>query len=183
MIWVHTVCLYAKCKFEKFARRCSRRHKQTTFPDAVFLGALRVKRINKWKGKTNKMMMIWCFKSLSTLFKSYWAGGRMIMKGSVQRSAVQSWAELSLQQDSNPRSLKSGVLTTHTQWPGWVKTNKKTKTTNIQNAWLLADSRAWADQEYMQKKQSLTLVLLNKLRCHTYFLSSANQITWSRVLL
>ena len=43
LIWVHTVCLYAKCKFEKFARRCSRQHKQTTFSDAVFLGALRVK--------------------------------------------------------------------------------------------------------------------------------------------
>ena len=42
LIWVHTVCLYAKCKFEKFARRCSRRHKQTTFSDADFLGALRV---------------------------------------------------------------------------------------------------------------------------------------------
>ena len=43
LIRVHTVCLYAKCKFEKFARRCSRRHKQTTFSDADFLGALRVK--------------------------------------------------------------------------------------------------------------------------------------------
>ena len=43
LIWVHTVCLYTKCKFEKFARRCSRRHKQTTFSDADFLGALRVK--------------------------------------------------------------------------------------------------------------------------------------------
>ena len=42
LIWVHTVCLYAKCKFEKFARRCSRRHKQTTFSDADVLGALRV---------------------------------------------------------------------------------------------------------------------------------------------
>ena len=29
--------------FEKFARRCSRLHKQTTFSDADFLGALRVK--------------------------------------------------------------------------------------------------------------------------------------------
>ena len=38
----HTVCLYAKCKFEKFARTCSRRHKQTTFSDADLLGALRV---------------------------------------------------------------------------------------------------------------------------------------------
>ena len=29
--------------FKKFARIFSRRHKQTTFPDAGFLGALRVK--------------------------------------------------------------------------------------------------------------------------------------------
>ena len=43
LIWVHTVCLYAKCKFEKFARRCSRRHKQTTFSDVDCLGPLRVK--------------------------------------------------------------------------------------------------------------------------------------------
>ena len=28
-----------------------------------------------------------------------------------------------------------------------------------------------------------TLVLLNKLRCHTHFWLSANQITWSRVLI
>ena len=47
LIWVHTVCLYAKCKFEKFARRCSRRHKQTTFSDVDFLGALRVKNRSK----------------------------------------------------------------------------------------------------------------------------------------
>ena len=42
LIWVHTVCRYAKNSFEKFARIFSRRHKQTTFSDAVFLGALRV---------------------------------------------------------------------------------------------------------------------------------------------
>ena len=44
LIWAHTVCLYAKCKFEKFARR---RHKQTTFSDADFLGTLRVKNRSK----------------------------------------------------------------------------------------------------------------------------------------
>ena len=44
LIWVHTVCRYAKNRFEKFARIFSRRHKQTTFSDAVFLGALRVKQ-------------------------------------------------------------------------------------------------------------------------------------------
>ena len=43
MIRVHTVCLYAKNRFEKFARIFSRQHKQTTFSDAGFLGVLRVK--------------------------------------------------------------------------------------------------------------------------------------------
>ena len=35
-----------KNRFEKFARIFSRRHKQTTFSDAGFLGALRVKEVN-----------------------------------------------------------------------------------------------------------------------------------------
>ena len=43
LIRVHTVCLYAKNRFEKFARIFSRRHKQTIFSDAGFLGILRVK--------------------------------------------------------------------------------------------------------------------------------------------
>ena len=45
LIWVHIVCLYAKVGLIKFARIFSRRHKQTTFSDAVFLGALRVKKV------------------------------------------------------------------------------------------------------------------------------------------
>ena len=45
LIWVHTVCRYAKNSFEKLAKIFSRRHKQTTFSDAVFLGALRVNDI------------------------------------------------------------------------------------------------------------------------------------------
>ena len=36
--------LVCKNRFEKFARIFSRRHKQTAFSDAVFLGALRVNR-------------------------------------------------------------------------------------------------------------------------------------------
>ena len=41
----HTVCPYAKKnRFEKFVRIFSRRHKQTTFSDAGFLGILRVKK-------------------------------------------------------------------------------------------------------------------------------------------
>ena len=45
---VHTVCLYAKNRFEKFARIFSRRHKQTTFSDARFLGVLRVKPFSSY---------------------------------------------------------------------------------------------------------------------------------------
>ena len=38
-----------KNRFEKFARIFSRRHKQTTFSDEVFLGVLRVKRAGQRK--------------------------------------------------------------------------------------------------------------------------------------
>ena len=38
-----------KNRFEKFARIFSRRHKQTTFSDAGFLGALRVNSFSKWQ--------------------------------------------------------------------------------------------------------------------------------------
>ena len=54
-------------------------------------------------------MTVWCFTSLSTLFKSYRDDGRVIMKGSVQGSAIQSWAEFRLQWDSNPGLHKSEV--------------------------------------------------------------------------
>ena len=43
LIRVQTDCLYAKIGLKKFARIFSRRHKQTTFSDAGFLGILRVK--------------------------------------------------------------------------------------------------------------------------------------------
>ena len=46
MIWIHTVCMYAKIGLKKFAGIFSRRHKQTTFSDGGFLGVLRVK-VNK----------------------------------------------------------------------------------------------------------------------------------------
>ena len=42
------------------------------------------------------MMMVWCFTSRPTLFKSYQDNGRMIMKGSVPWNTVQSWAEFLL---------------------------------------------------------------------------------------
>ena len=37
--------------------------------------------------------------------------------------------------------------------------------------------------EPLQIEFSLTLVMLNKLRCHAHFQFSANQITWSRLLI
>ena len=43
-----------KNRFEKFARIFSRRHKQTTFSDAGFLGVLRVKKSNKNNKKKKK---------------------------------------------------------------------------------------------------------------------------------
>ena len=39
--------LVCKNRFEKFARIFSRRHKQTTFSDAGFLGVLRVKELSE----------------------------------------------------------------------------------------------------------------------------------------
>ena len=43
-----------KNRFEKFARIFSRQHKQTTFSDAVFLGALRVNTPPHYSGKVPK---------------------------------------------------------------------------------------------------------------------------------
>ena len=43
-----------------------------------------------------------CFTSLLALFKSYRDAGIVIMKGSVQGSAVQSCTQFSLLRDSNP---------------------------------------------------------------------------------
>ena len=50
------------------------------------------------------------FTSLSTLFKSYWDNGRMMMNRFVQWSTVQSWAELCLQQDSNPWPCDHSII-------------------------------------------------------------------------
>ena len=62
LIRVHNVCLYAKSMFEKFARRCSRRHNQT-FSDAGFLGALRVKTNSMWIPLMDKdILEIWYVK-------------------------------------------------------------------------------------------------------------------------
>ena len=59
LIRVHTVCLYAKNRFEKSARIFSRRHKQTTFSDAVFLGALRVNMVICWKVWDHNLNIVW----------------------------------------------------------------------------------------------------------------------------
>ena len=56
--------------FEKFAKRCSRRHKQMAFSDAGFLGILRVKK------DLNVPKPLICLASLGKLFQSLRAEGR-----------------------------------------------------------------------------------------------------------
>ena len=50
-----------------------------------------------------------------------------------------------------------------------------------------SDNDARYNQKWSLSKllfvSTLTLVMLNKLRCHTHFQLSANQITWSRLLI
>ena len=55
---VHTVCLYAKNRFEKFARIFSRRHKQTTFSDA---GHLRVNSVSYLFQNLNNSIFTICY--------------------------------------------------------------------------------------------------------------------------
>ena len=121
--WCHTIWrsitsllpVY-KNRFEKLARIFSRRHKQTTFSDAGFLGILRV---NSW----------------------------------IQNSKVRQLLDQS-KCLGEASSLGSGVcvFSSHIRSYLWLQT-------------------------------FLTLVMLNKLRCHTHFYLSANQIAWSRLLV
>ena len=57
LIWVHTVCLYAKIGLKKFARIFSRRQKQTTFSYADVFGVLRV---NSFGAKFQTTLVV-CF--------------------------------------------------------------------------------------------------------------------------
>ena len=50
------------------------------------------------------MIMIWCFTSFSTLYKSYRDDGRVIIKGSVQLRDIQWCADFCLWRDLNPES-------------------------------------------------------------------------------
>ena len=54
-----------------------------------------------------------CFISLSTSFKSSLDDGRMIMKGSVQWSIIQSWAEIPSLMGFKPKALWSEVRRTN----------------------------------------------------------------------
>ena len=57
--------------------------------------------------ETAFMTMIWCLRSLSTLFKSYRDDGSMMMKGPAQWCAVKTGAEVRLHRNSNPRPRDS----------------------------------------------------------------------------
>ena len=56
------------------------------------------------------MMMIWCFMSLSTLFKSYQDDGRVI---TLCNEMPLSWAEFQFQWDSNPHLMIQSLDTIH----------------------------------------------------------------------
>ena len=63
-----------KNRFEKFARIFSRRHKQTTFSDAGFLGVLRVKYLDRqaWANPVDPDKMLQnVVRRKSTLFASH----------------------------------------------------------------------------------------------------------------
>ena len=64
-------------------------------------------------------------------------------------------------------SLKSPFRTI---FPAYTQ---RQSTNNAASALILMNHKGW--------RLGLTLVLLNKLRCHTHFLFSANHITWSRL--
>ena len=57
-----------KNRFEKFARIFSRRHKQTTFSDAGFLGILRVKNISSYEYKKMVVFTILILKNATSPF-------------------------------------------------------------------------------------------------------------------
>ena len=57
-----------KNRFEKFARIFSRRHKQTTFSDADFLGALRVKLYLANNKDPNQTAMVYRWHSIDLAF-------------------------------------------------------------------------------------------------------------------
>ena len=70
-----------------------------------------------WLKEKRSKMMVWCFMSLSTLFKSYWDDGNATMTGSVQCSTIQFC--LQLDSNSRPCDPMSRVLTTRP--PGYFR--------------------------------------------------------------
>ena len=54
-----------KNRFEKFARIFSRRHKQTTFSDSGFLGALRVNHIISYKYKLSQTSLVYANRTIN----------------------------------------------------------------------------------------------------------------------
>ena len=55
----------------------------------------------------------------------------------------------------------------------------------VQPFWIINEAKGYMQLQKLQCWiwRDLTLVLLNKLRCHAYFQFSANQITWSSLLI
>ena len=85
LIRIHTVCLYAKNRFEKFARIFSRRQKQTTFSDAGFLGALRA--------NTSKANCVYTVYSVHAHF-AFWEYSRLLLSWSPRDSLYIKYIEI-----------------------------------------------------------------------------------------
>ena len=102
-------------------------------------------------------MKIWCFTSLSTLFKSYQDNGRVIMKGSEQRGFLQSGAEFRLKRDSNPglHEPKLEALTILAPWHFMTPINLPQPTFEDRNPTFLVLSLSMCslDLENMHMKQ------------------------------
>ena len=112
------------------------------------------------KRKTMIMMiMIWCFTSLSTLFKSYQDEGRLIMKGSVCR----------IQQDSNLKLLA----------PSWALCKDLPYSQSL--SWILPQAQfklktLWSKVE--SANHSVKLSLIKKWKWQAY-LANSRQTTVS----
>ena len=111
------------------------------------------------------------FYVLSTLFKLYQDNGMVIIKKSVQKRNVQSWAEFCLQQDSNlwPCDPKLEVLITLS--PRCLVYGRSEK----QQCWLNGNQcRPWLNRSSKGKKHryycSLATRPIYKYVCHFFFL-------------
>ena len=116
LIWVHTVCLYARSMFEKFARRGSRRHKKMTKSDVGFLGILRVYNFFSQKTLYNSLQLF-------TIHSNYFSKDNLKNKNEPYHLKMWYWgiyrqqrsrsAHASLQVDQSLQCMLTETLDYH----------------------------------------------------------------------